>query len=563
MKNHSFHPESIKTLPDLLQARAAREGGATFLRYLEEDAEEVLSFSDLHATALRFGSGLPDLPSGSRILVATSNPREFAQAFFGIIYRGHIPIPVPAPRLGDSISAWDRLLDRSGACAAYVDEAMADRWRDSSRMQGCRIEILSERRILAEAHAGFQTCSPSPDDVAFLQFTSGSTSSPKGVIVTHGNILANEALIKESFGHTSSTIFGSWLPLYHDMGLIGGLLQPLFLGVEAVFLTPMSFLQKPGRLLAAISRHGVTTCGMPDFGYLHCIQKVKASELEALDLSTWRVAFNGAEPVRRSTMDAFAEKFSPVGFRREAFFPCYGLAEATLFVTGGFLDTSRTDTGTESGEREPANPVSCGKVSPVQELWVVEAETGEQCAEGRVGELWVRGPCVAAGYWGDPDETAATFAAFTSTGEGPFLRTGDLGYVQDGELHITGRLKDLIIIRGKNHYPQDLEASAVSAKDAFVPGGAASFVVTDGVDDGVVLVQEVRREAIRRADIREWAGLVKDIVFQRHGVKVDDVVFVYPASIPRTTSGKIRRRRCREMHLAGELRTLEDMTESQ
>lgn len=258
-------------------------------------------------------------------------------------------------------------------------------------------------------------------------------------------------------------------------------------------------------------------------------------------------------------MDAFAQKFSSVGFRRQAFFPCYGLAEATLFVTGGFLDRPRA--GKLGGEIGPSDPVSCGTVNLVQVLRVVDAETGEVCADGDVGELWVRGACVGAGYWGDPEETAATFAAFTRSGEGPFLRTGDLGYVRGGELHVTGRLKDLIIIRGKNHYPQDIEASVGSASPAFVPGGAASFVIADDADNGVVIVQEVRREDIRRANIREWTGLVQDVVFQRHGLKVDDVVFVYPASIPRTTSGKVRRRRCHEMYVSDELRLLERMDE--
>ena len=554
-------PAHVLTLSGLLQTRSACQGNVPFLRYLEDDREELLSFSGLHAAALRIGGGLPDLPRGSRVLVATSNPRAFAQAFFGLLYRGHIPIPVPAPRLGDAISIWDRLLDRSGACAAYVDEPIAVRWSEVSEPEDQRILLLSEQRTLNGGRALLEPCSSSPEDVAFLQFTSGSTSSPKGVMVTHRNILANEALIQEFFKHDSSTVFGSWLPLYHDMGLIGGLLQPLFLGVEAVFLTPMSFLQKPARLLAAISRHGVTTCGMPDFGYLHCLQRIKASDLEGIDLSTWRVAFNGAEPVQRRTMDAFAQKFSSVGFRRQAFFPCYGLAEATLFVTGGFLDRPCVRAGKPGGEVGPSDPVSCGTVNLVQVLRVVDAETGDVCADGDVGELWVRGACVGAGYWGDPEETAATFAAFTRSGEGPFLRTGDLGYVRGGELHVTGRLKDLIIIRGKNHYPQDIEASAGSASPAFVPGGSASFVLADDAVNGVVIVQEVRRENIRRANIREWTGLVQDVVFQRHGVKVDDVVFVYPASIPRTTSGKIRRRRCHEMYASDELRLLEEMDE--
>ncbi|MCA9708989.1 MAG: amino acid adenylation domain-containing protein, partial [Myxococcales bacterium] len=397
----------------------------------------------------------------------------------------------------------------------------------------------------------------------------GSTSQPRGVMVTHDNLLQNERMIREAFGHDDDTVFVSWLPLYHDMGLIGGVLQPLYLGVPCYLMSPLSFLQRPIRWLEAITRFRGTTSGGPNFAFDLCTRRIPESERSALDLSSWRVAFNGAEPVKADSLRRFSETYAPYGFRAEAFYPCYGLAEATLLVTGGSpahppilrdFDREALEAGRAvhadmetTGSRAPL--VSCGQSWGDEELVVVDPAHGQVCAERTIGEIWVRGRNVSPGYWRDPTETETHFCAKLAGPDRAFLRTGDLGFLDGGELFVTGRLKDLIIVRGRNHYPQDLEWTAEASHRALRAGCSAAFTAEDDGEERLVVVCEAKRE-LASVDTDEVAAAVRHAVSLTHQLEVATVVLLAPGTIPKTSSGKIQRRACKARFLGGTLEVI-------
>jgi 8-amino-7-oxononanoate synthase len=406
------------------------------------------------------------------------------------------------------------------------------------------------------------------DTLAFLQYTSGSTGTPKGVMLTHANLLHNSASIAYAFEHTRSGNGVFWLPSYHDMGLIGGILQPLYIGQPNVLMSPMAFLQKPFRWLKAITRYRATIGGGPNFAYDLCVRKITPEQRSQLDLSSWNLAFNGAEPVRAETLDAFCRAFEPVGFRRTAFYPCYGMAEATLIVTGGFkaaLPVVRTfdaealennhvvdALADEEGARELVG--SGGKLLD-QRIVIAHPEHMTTMPPDEVGEIWVFGPSVAQGYWNRPEETERTFRAYLKdTGEGPFLRTGDLGFMQDGELFITGRLKDLIIIRGLNHYPQDIEVTAEKSHPRLRPANSAAFAAEIDGAERLVLVQEIERG--QQDELDDVVESIRRAVAAEHELNVDAIALVKAGSIPKTSSGKIQRHACREAFIDGSLETV-------
>ncbi|HEX5760111.1 MAG TPA: amino acid adenylation domain-containing protein, partial [Thermoanaerobaculia bacterium] len=390
---------------------------------------------------------------------------------------------------------------------------------------------------------------------------------PKGVVVTHGNLLDNEEAIRVAFAQSEASLVVGWLPLYHDMGLIGNVLQPLYAGARAVLMAPLSFLQRPALWLETISRYRATTSGGPNFAYDLCVRKVGEAEKAALDLTSWSLAFNGSEPVRAETLERFAAAFARCGFRRQAFFPCYGLAEATLFVTGGSPAEPPVVREVDAAALErhrvvdapPGAPgsrslVGCGRAAPAQAVRLIDPESRLPCPPAWVGEIWVAGPSVAAGYWRRPAETESTFGALpagVAGGEGPFLRTGDLGFLSAGELFVTGRIKDLIILRGRNHYPQDLERTAEASHPALRPGCAAAFAVDRDGEGRLVLLVEAERSSA--AQVAAAAEAARRAVAEEHEVAVEEVVLLRRGTILKTTSGKIRRGACRAAYLAGEL----------
>jgi amino acid adenylation domain-containing protein len=556
-----FRSESLPTLPnvrpatlaDLLRARAAEHPEREAYLFLVDGEEEGarLTWGELDRRARAVAAVLREsLRPGDRALLLYPPGLDFVAAFFGCLYAGVVAVPAYPPRPHDRAQARLRAIARDAGpqaalttegilpALAVVPELGAARWIAT---EGLQDGGLGEP-------ADFE--GPEPESVAFLQYTSGSTAEPKGVMVTHANLLHNEAMIGEAFRQGPGSVVVGWLPLYHDMGLIGNVLQPLHAGGRCVLMSPVAFLQRPRRWLEAVSRYGGTTSGGPNFAYDLCVRRIPPEQRAGLDLRSWRLAFNGAEPVRAETMARFAEAFAPCGFDPAAFYPCYGLAEATLFVSGG---TAGTPPRVENGKL-----VSCGHAWGGQRIAIADPETGAALPPGIEGEVWVAGPSVAAGYWRNPEATERDFRARLASGEGPFLRTGDLGALVDGELFVTGRLKDLIILRGRNLYPQDVERTAEAADPDLRPGGSAAFAVEQDGEERLVIVAEVERR--RRGDLQGLAEAVRQAVAEEHEAQAAEVVLVRPGGVPKTSSGKVRRSACRDAWRAGELPVLERST---
>jgi 8-amino-7-oxononanoate synthase len=557
-------------LVELLLHRARCQPEDTAFTYLVDGENEQVHLTyrelDRHARAIGAWLEAHDLV-GERALLLYPAGLEFIVAFFGCLYAGVVAVPVYPPRRNRSLNRIQAIADDADARVALTTELVLNRvmplidetphLKQLAWLATCKVPVEMERDwSMPDVHG---------DTLAFLQYTSGSTGTPKGVVLNHANLVHNSALISHAFEHGRSGKGVFWLPSYHDMGLIGGILQPLYIGRPNVLISPMSFLQKPYRWLSAISRFRGTTSGGPNFAYDLCVRKITPEQRKTLDLSTWRVAFNGAEPVRAETLDAFSEAFAPCGFRREAFYPCFGLAEATLIVSGGYAAAPpviRAFDAAGLARREviDADPddegvralVGCGQNLPDQKIVIADPESRTACPAGRVGEIWVHGPSVAQGYWQQPEITERMFRArLKDTGEGPFLRTGDLGFLQDGELFVTGRLKDLIIVRGVNFYPQDIERTVQQSHPRLRPDCGAAFTVEAGRREQLIIVQEVERH--KQSDFSGIFTAIRQAVAGEHELAPDAIVLIRAGSVPKTSSGKIQRHACRDSYRAGTL----------
>jgi acyl-CoA synthetase (AMP-forming)/AMP-acid ligase II len=497
---------------------------------------------------------------GSRALLLYPTGLEFIAAFFGCLYAGMVAIPAFPPDLGRAKRTLPRLRAittdaqpqfalTESALLASVNDFLATEGVPHVPFQLATDQISDD---LARAWQAPDICGGT---LAFLQYTSGSTASPKGVMVSHGNLLANIGMISRAFALTEQSVCVGWLPLYHDLGLIGNVLGTLQAGGRCVLMAPPAFLQRPARWLEAISRYQAHISGGPDFAYDLCARKVSAEELTGLDLSSWRVAVNGAEPVRRETLANFAKVFGPRGFRSDAFYPCYGLAEATLLVTGGpfagstlraerrSLEQNRVVV-TDEGNVESRCLVGCGHSYAEEEIIIVDPQTLERCPTNQVGEIWVAGPHVAKGYWNRPDESAAVFQArLGGRGEGPFLRTGDLGFLKDGGLFVTGRLKDAIIVHGANHYPEDIEATVEQSHSALRSHAGAVFTQGAADETRLVVAHEVARDQ-EPLDFNEVIATIRRAVAEAHDLHVHEVLLLRAGTLPRTSSGKVQRHLC-------------------
>jgi len=558
------------TLVDLLRQRAECQGDDRAYTFLVDgESEEVhLTYSELDRKARAIGAWLQsqDL-KGQRALLIYLPGLDFIAAFFGCQYAEVVAVPVYPPRMNREPSRIQAIAANAGATVVLTTDAVLAWVRplidQTSDLKGFR--WLSTDRIAHGADQGYERQWQRPqitgDTLAFLQYTSGSTGTPKGVMLSHSNLLYNSALIAYAFEHTRSASGVFWLPTYHDMGLVGGILQPLYLGRPNILMSPVAFVQKPFRWLQAISRYRGTTSGGPNFAFDLCVRKITPNQRATLDLSSWTVAFCGAEPVRAETLERFAETFAPCGFRPEAFYPCYGLAEATLLVSGGYktappivrwfdgksLEADRV-VPIAAGESRARALVGCGQTMPDQQIVITDPNRLTRMPAGQVGEVWVSGPSVAQGYWQRTDETEQTFRAYLQdTGEGPFLRTGDLGFTNDGELFVTGRLKDLMIVRGCNHYPQDIEATAEKSHPGVRAGSGAAFTVEEGPEQKLVIILELARR--QRVEAAEVIGAIRRDVARKHELVVDSIVLVGAGSIPKTSSGKIQRHACRDAFL--------------
>ncbi|WP_405677488.1 amino acid adenylation domain-containing protein [Streptomyces sp. NBC_00868] len=577
-----------------IAATAAADPDRTAFEFSgREDAPaERLSYGQLDRRARAVAARLQRLGLTDRPVLLLQPPGlDYVVSFIGCLYARAVAVPVyPPNRRPRSLERLVDIVADCGATVALTTAAVRDRLLpddpDGAVMDVLRL-LATDRVPEAEA-AQWVHPQVGADTVAFLQYTSGSTSAPRGVVLTHGNLLHNSALIQRAFRTTGSTRGMSWLPLFHDMGLIGGMLQPLYYAGSCSLMSPTSFGQDPLRWLRELSRTRATVSGGPNFAYDLCADLATPEVLAGLDLSSWEVAFNGAEPVRAETFRRFAAAYAPAGFRAEAFTPCYGLAEATLIVsckphgtaparhlapnallagTGNGTDRTQGTDGTQETDGT-TELVSSGRPDDSQRLEIVDPVTRRPLPAGAIGEIWLSGPSVAQGYWNRPEHTEATFGARLATDEnsaesaeraaepGPaFLRTGDLGLLHEGELYVTGRLKDLIIVRGRNHYPQDIEETVSSLHPALRAncGAAVQVELADAAE--LVIVQEVSRDH-QDGDLPALARAVREAVAEAHGIRPAAVVLIRAATLPRTSSGKVQRHVCAASYREGDLTEL-------
>lgn len=571
---------NTSNLVEMLSYRARNQPeqkAYTFLKGGEANVVE-LNYQQLHLQAQTIAAYLQSIEAaGERCLLLYQPGLEFIAAFFGCLYANATAVPAYPPRRNQNLSRLQAIATDAGAKIVLTTTSLLDNLKERSRkdLNLAELHCVATDGLSSNWATAWQAPTLTRDTLAFLQYTSGSTDNPKGVMVTHGNLFHNSAIIHKSFGHSVNSRGVIWLPPYHDMGLIGGVLQFLYGGFPVTLMSPMDFLQQPLRWLQAISRYQATTSGGPNFAYDLCLRKITPAQLETLDLSSWEVAFTGAEPVRAETLEEFATTFAPCGFRKEAFYPCYGMAETTLIVSGGLktnlpvirkidraaLEHNRVVASTNNLESRAI--VGCGRTWLNQRLLIVNPETCTRTSGEEIGEIWVSGASVAQGYWNRPQETKQTFDAYLAdTREGPFLRTGDLGFVQDGELFITGRLKEIIIIRGQNHYPHDIELTVEKSNPALRPNSGAAFAVDFNGTERLVVVHEVERSFLRKLDVKQVIDNIREAVVAQHGIEIYATVLVKTSSIPKTSSGKIRRRACRAAFLTGSLDVVEDWSEN-
>jgi len=559
-----------------LCAAAAIQPDKVAFRYLErgEQVTQELPYSELAARVAAVSGSLGrGNYRGRRAVLLFAQPLEFIQAFLGCLAAGVTAVPLAVPSLKNIDALAGICRNADAACViAGVQERLQLQAALDARTGPMPWHALDELLAGADAQAD-PGSGIAAGDIAFLQYTSGSTGAPKGVMVTHANLLANGAAICRGMRMSRDSVFVSWLPHYHDMGLIGNLLQPVYLGASCTLMRPIDFIQKPLRWLQAVSEFGATISGGPNFAYDLCISKIAEEQRTGLDLSCWEVAFTGAEPVKAATVARFAQAFALCGLRPGSIYPCYGMAESTLFITGGEVGVAasvkhfQTDSLTigkavsrTDADAPQALPfVSCGQPHGGEQLRIVHPDTHLPLPAGHVGEIWLRGDSNAVGYHANPEASERGFGArLIGDVGGPYLRTGDLGTVEDGQLYVLGRLKDVLIVRGCNYYPQDIESAAQTAHAALAPNGGAVFQRATPHDEQLVLVHELTRQGVREGDLEQVAEAVRGAVIAEHGIALAKIVLIKPGQLPRTTSGKVRRNLCREMFEREELPDIRD-----
>lgn len=490
-----------------------------------------------------------DLPAGARVLLACKSQQHFAVGFYATMLAGCVVVPTSIPR---RLALEKRLgLVAHDARASAVLTDVPDLLDAHIVIDGASLPMLDLAAIKVADSAeamGFEPAPLQPHDIALLQYTSGSTGNPKGVVITHDNLIQNAMVIQAGMRVSCASRVLTALPMFHDMGLVGGLMQPMFSGCIGYFLSPAEFVQYPERWLQAISRFGITGSGGPDFMYSLASRAVMDAHLDGVNLSSWETAFCGAEPIRSESVRAFMERFGKVGFRAQAFYPCYGMAESTLFVTG-----KGNAEAPQLADLNGRTVVSCGVPFGDTGIKIVDPDSHTELADGTVGEIWVRGRSVARGYWQQPELSALTFGAQLAGDAGPgYLRTGDLGFIRDRQLFVSGRRKDLIIAYGKKFAPQDIELEAESSHAAVCTAGSAAFSVASTAHEQVALVAELTRTWWRRPE--QWPEIkaaIRAAVQRSHGLHIDEIVFIKPGSLPRTSSGKVMRFQCRQEFLSG------------
>ncbi|WP_239476633.1 fatty acyl-AMP ligase [Nocardia arizonensis] len=552
----------MQLLPDILRRRAVDEPDRTAYVFLDDTGAECasLTYRELHERALAVAGALAvRCAPGDRALLVFPQCLDFIVAYFGCLYAGVIAVPVNPPRHTGVQASTRAVVADCDPAAVLTLEVFTE------SLRAVLGPLCAARHwIAADAPDAAPTTEPvrsEPDSVAFLQYTSGSTSTPKGVMVTHRNLVANEEMIREAFGHDRDSTVVGWAPFFHDQGLIGNVLQPLYVGATAVLMSPVTFIRRPLLWLSTISRYRAHTSGGPNFAFDACVARATAGAHGDWDLSSWQVAFNGAEPIREQTLRRFAETFAPYGFDAAALYPCYGLAESTLMVSasakGRGAVTIEADVEALGQRRYvpaadgPARTlVGSGAIMAAERVRIIDPDTGLPCPPDRAGEIWIAGDHVAQGYWRNAEATEHTFRARCADDpDRDHLRTGDLGLLVDGELYVVGRLKDMIIVRGRNYYPHDIEFTVQRAHPALRAGGSAAFAVPGRDGEKLVVVQEIRRDYTGDADA-DIAGAIRAAVLREHDLAIGELVLTVAGQLGKTSSGKIMRSAARQRHLA-------------
>jgi acyl-CoA synthetase (AMP-forming)/AMP-acid ligase II len=539
---------SLRNIVEILLHHADASPARPAYRFFQGSslAPDTLTFAEIGRLARALAARLQaEGLTGASALLVCKQQKHFVLAFYACLLAGVIAVPTAPPRRTSLRGRLDLLARDAGVrvLISDVDEMLAQ----ADEVIGRPVLSFDVRRCLEDGAvdsfaAAWKMPSLRAETVAFLQYTSGSTGDPKGVMVGHGNLMQNCSVIQPAMDWNRETSILTALPLFHDMGLVGGVLESMFIGCVANCMPPAEFVQYPERWLQLIAKFGITISGGPNFMYDLASRVVTDEQIAGCDLSGWRVAFCGAEPIRASTIRRFTERFGAFGFRPQSFFPCYGMAEATLYISGVAMDSlPKIDL------REGNAVVGCGRTNGDTELVIVDPETRQRMPEEQTGEIWVRGGSVAQGYWQRPELNARVFQATIAGDEGKcYLRTGDLGYLKAGELYVAGRLKDLIILYGKKYAPQDIEDTTQNAHPALRADACIALAINETDVERLVVVCELKREWLRRDDAwPEIVTAVRRAVSAQHGINVDEVVFIKPGTLPRTSSGKVRRAQTR------------------
>lgn len=583
MKNNVLFPGQAQSLVDLLSYQASQYGDKLCYIFIDDGGHEKskISFRELDQRAKNIGSHLTkEGIQGKHILYLMPPGIDFVSGFLGCLYAGNVVVPSYPPTSKRNINRLQSVVKSSGVEAIVCDQQLYNRLLNSEFE--AMVQLSSDHWYILEnleksaADDFFPACL-GLDDLCFVQFTSGSTLAPKGVMLSHGNLLHNLDCIHQGFGLSDDRDVHavSWLPPYHDMGLIGNILGSLYSGITLVMMSPMSFIKRPIRWLQAISDYQATVSGAPNFAYELCVEKIRDEQLKTLDLSSWQLAFSGAEPIRSMTFERFYERFKAVGFNHCAFYPCYGLAESALLVTGGqrgqgfvecYIDKNAFKKHQivclDDKHPDATQTISCGRVFDLHQIRIVNPDTKQICSKNEVGEIWVSGPSVAKGYINNPDATVDVFNVQLAEDNGHYMRTGDLGFLQEDQLYISGRNKDLIILQGSNHYPQDIEYTACQAHPSLVSDGAAAFSLDDKNHETLILIQEVEKQT-KETEYPNIIVQIRSVVLRYHEIEPQHILLIRAKGLPKTTSGKVQRSLCKKMYIQDELNVLFTETEAQ
>ena len=549
---------------EILQQRVRSQPNDTAYIFLEdgENKELRLTYEELETKAKAIAFELQQrVSSGSRVLLVYpyNAGLEFIIAFFGCLYAGVVAVPCHPPQNRLTAVEIETRLISAEAEIVLTESSLFKKLQTQLSQSKRNLRCLNTDKVNSMGK-DYTTPKINPDDLAFLQYTSGSTGEPKGVMITHRCLLQNQEMLRLAFGHTKDSIGVSWLPLFHDMGLIGHVIQPVYLGICCVMMSPISFVQKPVRWLQAISKYKATTSGAPNFAYDLLCDRVKDEQIKQLDLSSWKVAFSGAEPVQANTLHRFSRKFADCGFDRSSFYSCYGMAEATLMITGGdkdkfpnlkHLDKAALEQGKVIETKSSTTIVSAGYPWLDGKIAIVDPKSLIECQDDRVGEIWFSGSSVGKGYWQLADKTQQTFQA--SLNGRTYLRTGDLGFISNGELYITGRMKDVLVFWGLNYYPQQIEHTVEQCHPGLKANCGAAFAVEVDGKAKLVIVQEIERSHRKSLVLDEVVEKVRWSVFEQHLIDVYAIVLVKPGRMPKTSSGKVQRSACKEQFLTNSL----------